>query len=548
MTRSYRSGRTQRTDKWLRVAAILFASLYFLQGLLVMQGILPQDRYAGDGVFWLLTITGILVCSHVVITRNNTNETIIVRTTLLEIIAIGYILTTTGFSSLLGVAIALFLYDGYRTYRFAGLALTASILFAGIVFDVLRAHELGLPDTSRTIVVVFSLMAICVVIGAILRVQYVKQAQLEKSRAQAELEGYRISTLMNNLTQGVISIDSHGIVRMYNAATLNLLDTNESLNGRHINDALKLFDERGKKLKAFSIIKEKMRTFTRDDMFYHYADETVRLEMTVTPIRTSKRHKQFDIDRGFMILLRDITKQKNLDEERDEFISVVSHELRTPLAIAEGTLSNIETMYDRGMDAPDRIRPALDAAHEQMVFLSRMVNDLSTLSRAERGVADEGELIDISELMSSLHKEYTPEAKKASLTLDLDMTGKPGEVFVSRLYLTELLQNLISNAIKYTKTGGVTLKTRIKANKVTISVVDTGIGISKADHEKIFGRFYRSEDYRTRETGGTGLGLYVASKLAAKLRTEITLKSRLNHGSTFEITLSLATKEEKAGK
>jgi len=108
---------------------------------------------------------------------------------------------------------------------------------------------------------------------------------------------------------------------------------------------------------------------------------------------------------------------------------------------------------------------------------------------------------------------------------------------VSRLYLHELLQNFITNAIKYTRDGSVTLKIHKSRDEVRFEVSDTGIGISKSDQAKVFDKFYRSEDYRTRETNGTGLGLYVTRKLAKKMGTQIELKSRLNHGSSFSFTL-----------
>jgi signal transduction histidine kinase len=108
------------------------------------------------------------------------------------------------------------------------------------------------------------------------------------------------------------------------------------------------------------------------------------------------------------------------------------------------------------------------------------------------------------------------------------------------LYLHELLQNFITNAIKYTREGSVTLIVRRQKDDILFEVSDTGIGISKSDQAKVFDKFYRSEDYRTRETSGTGLGLYVTHKLAKKMGTTITLKSRLNHGSHFSFTLPKA--------
>lgn len=107
----------------------------------------------------------------------------------------------------------------------------------------------------------------------------------------------------------------------------------------------------------------------------------------------------------------------------------------------------------------------------------------------------------------------------------------------SHLYLEEMLQNFITNSIKYTTEGTVTLSVHREKNMVHFNVSDTGIGISKSDLKHIFEKFYRSEDFRTRETSGTGLGLYVVQKLMRKLGTKVEVTSRLNHGSQFGFSL-----------
>ena len=246
--------------------------------------------------------------------------------------------------------------------------------------------------------------------------------------------------------------------------------------------------------------------------------------------------------------MRDVTKAKSLEEERDEFISVVSHELRTPITITEGTISNVQVMMERGSVAPEVLSTAIKAAHDQVLFLAKMVNDLSTLSRAERGVADELEYIDARDLINELYQEYSSQAEEHGLRLNLDLDTKLDGVMASRLYLKELLQNFVTNAIKYTKEGHVTVEVRRNNDTLSFAVKDTGIGMSKTDQAKIFNKFYRSEDYRTRETGGTGLGLYVATKLAKKLQTSIELTSRLNHGSTFSFSLPVSKKPQDETK
>lgn len=283
---------------------------------------------------------------------------------------------------------------------------------------------------------------------------------------------------------------------------------------------------------------------TRDDLYHAFNDdEQIRLEIISSPIRSSySRTKRRETQDGYVVIMRDITKSKSLEEERDEFIGVVSHELRTPITIVEGTISNVQVMMQHPDATKQMLGDAITLAHDQIVYLARMVNDLSTLSRAERGVADVAEDIDVRGLIHHLHEEYHEEAADKGLRLNLDMGATLDHVFTSRLYLEEMLQNFITNAIKYTKQGTITVSVKQKLGIIKFSIKDTGIGISKSDRAKIFQKFYRSEDYRTRETSGTGLGLYIAAKLAHKLNTKITMISRLNHGSTFSFSLPIKKK------
>ena len=191
----------------------------------------------------------------------------------------------------------------------------------------------------------------------------------------------------------------------------------------------------------------------------------------------------------------------------------------------------------------DKMKKAVDSTYEEVMFLANMVNDLSTLSRTERGIGDSCEIIKTKELGESLYNKYVKDAEEKDLEFNLDLGPNLKDVLTSRLYLEELLQNLITNSIKYTKEGSVTISIKNKANEIEFAVADTGIGISKNDQKRVFDKFYRSEDYRTRETGGTGLGLYVSNKLADKMDTKVELKSRLNHGSTFKFSLPIYKKD-----
>jgi len=391
------------------------------------------------------------------------------------------------------------------------------------------------------------ILVLGVAMVGVIMAQETRRQALIQSQSQERLQYDRILTIINNLSDATLSTDDKGHVVMYNAACLNLLDTNDSLRGKNISELFHLTDADNKAVQLFDILSVSQKTTRRDDIRHTYADgEEIRLEMTYAPIKSaySRNKRKVQAQAGFVLIVRDVTKQKSLEEERDEFISVVSHELRTPITIVEGTLSNLQLMMGRPEKTePKLLASSIDTAHDQVMYLAKMVNDLSTLSRAERGVADAGEDINVEELMHKLHNQYQKDASARKLHLDLDLGTKLGSVQVSRLYLEELLQNFITNAIKYTNEGSVTVTVKQKKGIVTFAVTDSGIGISRGDQQKIFNKFYRSEDYRIRETNGTGLGLYVSAKLAHKLGTQINLTSRLNHGSTFSFELPQSAKK-----
>ncbi len=387
-------------------------------------------------------------------------------------------------------------------------------------------------------VFIILLVILSIILGSITVILHQLLARIDSKAAdegkrRSISEHQRMLTLINNITDAILSTDEHGIINTYNSATLNLIDTNNDIDGEHISQVLNLETTNKKPIDVFKELTKSSTIRQRDDIIMPIDDKDyVRLEVTFAPVQGGDKMTPD----GYVLILRDITKMKSLEEERDEFISVVSHELRTPITIAEGSLSNAKLLIEHNM--MKKIPEAIDESHKQILFLARMVNDLSTLSRAERGIADETEIINITELAAQINSEYSPQAEEKGLAFNLDIGGRLGSVKASRLYLEELIQNFITNSIRYTPKGSITLS--IKKNKtgeIVFKVIDTGIGISKADIGKIFDKFYRAEDYRTRETKGTGLGLYVSAKLAKKLGCKIEVESRLNHGSTFGFKL-----------
>lgn len=350
----------------------------------------------------------------------------------------------------------------------------------------------------------------------------------------AELERERLVSLINSMADGVIATDEKTKIVTSNGAALNILDVNNTMEGMELKNVLNLVDTNNQSVDIRHAVLNTKTQFTNRDWRIKYKDGSVaNLYISIAPVRLGYGQQG---KKGYVILIRDITREKSLEEERDEFISVVSHELRTPIAIAEGNISNAQFIFDKSGQTDPAIGDALKQAHNQVEFLASMINDLSTLSRAERGTLKvDIESINAHELTSELLSNYAPQAEAKGLKLINEPDPKLELLQSSKLYVREILQNFITNAIKYTEHGNVTISAASKDNGVEFTVSDTGIGISKNDLEKVFDKFFRSEDYRTMQNSGTGLGLYVTMKLARLIHAEISARSELNKGSSFSI-------------
>jgi PAS domain S-box-containing protein len=362
------------------------------------------------------------------------------------------------------------------------------------------------------------------------------KAPMPKSAGNAELERQRLISLINSMGDAVIALDSSQKIVLSNAAALDILDSNKLLEGQPVSSVFKPHDENNQPVALRSVINECSTQFTtRDWKIIYSKDDSVSVFVSIAAVQLGFGE---DGGSGWVVLMRDITREKSLEEERDEFISVVSHELRTPIAITEGNIGNAQFVFEKsGLDNA-AIRDALKEAHDQVNFLSSMINDLATLSRAERGKLQvEIESINAHDLCETLISNYTKDAEAKGLKLHSDLNPDLEMLQSSKLYVREILQNFITNAIKYTESGSVTLHAKPVKQGVQFAVSDTGIGISKTDQERVFDKFFRSEDFHTRAQSGTGLGLYVTVKLSRLVHAEIDLESTPGKGSTFTVTV-----------
>lgn len=234
-------------------------------------------------------------------------------------------------------------------------------------------------------------------------------------------------------------------------------------------------------------------------------------------------------------------KLKNLDQQKNEFISMAAHELRAPMTAIKGYVSMV-TQGDAGAIS-EKARGFLADANTINDRLIRLVNNMLNVSRIEEGrMVFQLETEELSHVVRAVYSQFTPEAERKGLDYSLKIPKHIRDrVSVDPDRIHEVIANFISNAIKYTDKGSVVVRL-IQPNKETVrvEVEDTGLGIPKEEQGKLFQKFYRIETH-VGKTTGTGLGLYISRLLIDKFKGDIGLDSKLGEGSIFWFEIPLAT-------
>jgi two-component system phosphate regulon sensor histidine kinase PhoR len=238
---------------------------------------------------------------------------------------------------------------------------------------------------------------------------------------------------------------------------------------------------------------------------------------------------------GALVSVRDVTQQRAVERARTEFVANVSHELRTPMAIVRGFAETLLADVER---LPADLRPMVEAIDRNGLRLSQLFDDLLTLYRIETRRRDlPREPLQLARVLQEAKGQLSDRVGRVGLEVEVDCP--PGlTAWSSRQALDTILSNLTSNACKYSPAGGmIRLVARDTGPTIDISVSDTGLGISRAHHDRIFERFYRVDDGRARKVGGTGLGLAIVKHYAQAIGATVTLASEEGKGSTFTVHL-----------
>ncbi|MEW9671690.1 cell wall metabolism sensor histidine kinase WalK [Ammoniphilus sp. 3BR4] len=364
--------------------------------------------------------------------------------------------------------------------------------------------------------------------------------RLREALAQNEEEKQKLSSILSNMSDGVIATDKEGRVILINARAREMLSVEEeAVLGTTIYDVLQLPQDEDNILLLFKGI--------GSVLVLPPGDEDRRILKAT--FRQLKKDEQ--MSKGIIAVLQDVTEQEILEKQRKEFVANVSHELRTPLTTLKSYLEALEdgAIHDTEV-APRFINVTLNET-DRMI---RLVNDLLHLSRLDsRQSAMRRRNMEIPDLILHALERFSVQFQQKGLEVKLELEEKLPTVYADPDSLAQVMDNLLSNAVKYSyRETSLSIRAFVIKEKkmMAIEIGDEGVGIPKRDLTQIFERFYRVDKARSREMGGTGLGLSIAQEIIFAHQGDITIESEINQGTkvTFTLPLAAATEKELKGR
>ena len=352
-----------------------------------------------------------------------------------------------------------------------------------------------------------------------------------------EQESKRLNSILSYMTDGVLATNRRGKITMINDMAKKQLGVQkEEVLNKSILELLQIEDEY--ELRDLITQVPELMIDSQDDN-----GEYLSLRVRFALVR-----RESGFISGLVAVLHDTTEQEKEERERRLFVSNVSHELRTPLTSVKSYLEALDEGALSEPVAPDFIKVSLDETNRMM----RMVTDLLHLSRIDNATSHlDVELINFTAFITFILNRFdkmrgSDEEKKYELVRDYPITSVWIEIDTDKM--TQVIDNILNNAIKYSPDGGkITVTMKTTDDQMILSISDQGLGIPKQDLPRIFDRFYRVDRARSRAQGGTGLGLAIAKEIIKQHNGFIWAKSIYGKGSTFTIVLPSdkdAVKEE----
>jgi two-component system phosphate regulon sensor histidine kinase PhoR len=365
-------------------------------------------------------------------------------------------------------------------------------------------------------------------IGELARILNHSADQLQERLTEIARERARTGAILTAMEDGLLAVDHEGSVLLANEALVRGLGLRDFM-GRHYLEVVRQRD-------VTALIEDVLRTGQRRE-----ADVSVPQARRVYALAGVPFPGLEGAPHGAVLTFNDITEQRRVDQVRRDFVANASHELRTPLTSVRGF---VEALEDGALDDPQTAQRFLGKIRTHADRMGVLVADLLELSRLEAGerALEYGTVI-VLEVAEDVALSLQPQALERAVTVSVSDEGAPAIVTDAQA-LRRILENLVENAIKYTREGGaVEVITRPGPGAgAMIEVTDDGPGIAAEHLPRIFERFYRVDKARSREIGGTGLGLAIVRHLAETLGGRVAVESELGRGTRFVLELPASVK------
>ncbi len=357
-------------------------------------------------------------------------------------------------------------------------------------------------------------------------------------------EQLKAQALMSSMADGVIVVDSARRIQLINKAAQELTGWDEtSAQNIDYRLILKLKNSRGEDITdandPFSESWNKRNSVVHNDLSATTRNgKNIELTVSIAPI--------YDNDQitGGIAVFRDISREKEVERSRNEFVSTASHEMRTPVAAIEGYISL--AMNSKVATIDDRAKNYLEKAHDNTQHLGALFRDLLSVTKLDEGLIARNRVpVNLTKMLQDITNDMQFAAGKKSLTITFMPSAQYGPKMLVPSYwvsvdaerMREVIMNLIDNGMKFTHEGGIAIGINGDDNSITVAIKDTGIGIPQEDIPHLFQKFYRVDNSATRTIGGTGLGLYLVRTLIELFGGRIWIESEFGKGTTFYFTL-----------
>ncbi|UXV29460.1 cell wall metabolism sensor histidine kinase WalK [Mammaliicoccus sciuri] len=359
--------------------------------------------------------------------------------------------------------------------------------------------------------------------------------RVQEAQANTESEKRRLDSVITHMSDGVLATDRRGRVRIINEMALKMLGLERAdVEAKHILDILNIDDD-----------------YSLDDLQENNDSFIIDInseEGIIARVNFSTIIQDTGFINGYIAVLHDVTEQHILENERREFVANVSHELRTPLTSMRSYIEALE----EGAWRDSEVAPTfLNVTREETDRMIRLVNDLLQLSKMDSS-SDQmnSELIDFNMFINKIiNRHEMTQGKNVTFIRDIPVKGLFVEIDPDKM--TQVFDNVITNAIKYSQESHKRVEFHVKQNtlynRMTIQIKDNGIGIPVNKVDKIFDRFYRVDKARARKMGGTGLGLAITKEIVEAHKGRIWASSKEGQGTSIYITLPCEVMEDEFG-